>query len=91
MDIVLRIPGIGLCRYKTSRHGNDSHDVSFLYSYSFKNGGIAYHRKGPQRETLGSVRKQRGQGKIRARAFLVVSLGRDGQDGISRFRICSRL
>lgn len=42
---------------------------------------------GPRGEAPGSVRKQRREGRARARACFVVSVGRNGQGGVGRLRI----
>lgn len=47
---------------------------------------MPYHR-GPHREDSGLVRKQKEQRKTRARAFIVVSMGRNGQDRVNRLGI----
>lgn len=45
------------------------------------------HHRGPRGEALGTVKKQKDQGKTYARAFIVVSKGRNGCNKVSRFRI----
>lgn len=42
---------------------------------------------GPRGEAPGSVGKQRGEERVRARACFVVSVGRNGQGGVSSLRI----
>lgn len=56
------------------------------YSSQAVAGDIPCHA-GPQREAPVSVRKQRERGKAWARAFIVTSMGRNGQRRISRFTI----
>lgn len=75
-------PGFVLIRYdKTYRHGNGCHEGRILlYSQIPKK-----RRHGtPCRAMWGST--MRGQERV-GRSFIVVSLGRNGWDNISRFRI----